>query len=221
MKSSPFRSVLAFSSFALVAALLEGCGSTTAPTAGGPSDDAFCSAYKTFVTACPYQGELAGCTSAVVAEVDSECSSFASIFSVAFENAVTSCAPATSCPSNDPFISTCVASIASVTTAAQTKLASDFCGACAATNGQTVSACTAAFWGLDTDAGIPPGPGAVDLQYSDAIVDRIDSTCLTGATACGTFQTCAQSVVTSMTPAAPSACSVSSSGDAGSAGDGG
>ena len=109
-------------------------------------------------------------------------------------------------------------------TAAQTKLASDYCGACAVPLGQTVGACTSAFWGLQLDAGTPPGPGAPRLSYADAIVSKVDSSCTPphgdgGASACDSFALCAQEATAASLPQPPAAC-LTLDLDAGSA-DGG
>ena len=117
------------------------------------------------------------------------------------------------CQYGDPFDSPCVLNAAAVRpfSDAQTKLANDYCAACAATDGQTTSACVTTFWGLDQDAGVGGGPGAIAFPSSDAVVARIEATCLgltadAGASVCSAFGACAFRVVTEAAPATPTAC---------------
>jgi hypothetical protein len=213
-----FLSVLGVvSSIFAAGALLGACSSTTS-TGSGASDTSFCSAYANYFNGCD-AGQGSACAQAELALATSDCSALAATFSVAFKNAVTSCAPAPNCPYGDPFLSTCFASAASVLTPAQTKLANDYCGSCATAYDQTTTQCTETFWGLNSDAG-GPGPGAIELQYSDAIVESIDkcTSALDGSPDdCFEFTGCAANAVAAMLPPTPSACMY----DAGTAGDGG
>ncbi len=117
------------------------------------------------------------------------------------------------CPSNDPYDTECLKAAVegAALTSEQNKLAEDFCTPCATSIGQTVSQCLATFWGL-ADGGTVVGTGGVWLQASDAILARIDSTCvpaLSGgsATACGDFQGCGSELYSAATTfPTPAAC---------------
>ena len=211
--SSPSLSsrVLSLSALALALAVtVTACGGSTS------SSDAFCTAFVKAETSCETV------SSACVQAITDDCPSFVGNFSAAFKAAVVSCVPAANCPSGDPFATSCFQSLDSLTTPAQSQLAADYCTSCAAPLGQTVANCTAAFWGLG-DAGSVPGAGAEFLEYSDAIVQKIESTCvptIKGGTqeACFSFIACEGSVTESAFPSAPAACTSTS---AGSPADGG
>jgi hypothetical protein len=203
------------------AALLGACSSSSSQNAG-PTDDAFCSAYKADLSACPTVLSPA-CEQAQLAEFDSQCATIAADYSAAFRTAVVNCPAAAGCPFGDPFATACFRTALSSLSSAQTKLATDYCATCGGQAG--TATCMAEFWGTQGDAGgvAVSEPGAGALQASDAVVEQIDSKCVpapdAGALACLGFTLCQAGVLLAASPPTPSACG--SQADAGSSNDGG
>jgi hypothetical protein len=183
------------------------CTSSSSTSANGATDQTFCSALKTYDQACPSVVVSAACFEAGLQQLSDDCTQIALSYSDAFKNAVTSCAPAASCPYGDPYLTPCFQTAISTLTPAQQQLAATYCAACPGV-GQTVSACEATFWGLP-DSGVP-GPGGQALQYSDAVVQRIQSDCASqldaGLAACLTFGVCEATTIAQMLPPAPAGC---------------
>ena len=138
----------------------------------------------------------ASCAAELLNAYANDCTTIASLYSDAMKGAIVSCAPL-ACAASDPLIiagiTTCIASKLSTTSAAQNKLATDFCATCMAE--AKVSACVSAFYG---SGGI--GYGGLLLEDSDSVIDAIDATCVTGTSACGSFLGCAASVLESKGP---------------------
>jgi hypothetical protein len=181
----PFHSDPRLTLSALVTSVtLTACSSssTTAAVDAGatPTDEQFCSAVIAGSNHCNAGADAGACTNAEVALYESNCSQIASVFSNALKSASVACEP---CFSYDPVVvvsSSCGANAARVAlSAAQNKLAQDYCAVCAGASGLTMAACEGAFWGLEGDAGASiSGIGIGALPYSDAIIGLVDTTCI-------------------------------------------
>jgi hypothetical protein len=219
MSKSRFRPATVLSPLFAFTTLLAACGGSTTSGSTGTtaSDTAYCNALKSFMTACPPPSFSVSCQQALLAEITDDCAGFVGIASAAYQHAVTTCPPNPSCPYGDPYISTCFENAVQTTalTPAQTKLATDYCNACGASAGQTTPECVTAFYGLIPDAG-GPEPGAALGFDADAVIERIDSTCISGGAdagaACESFISCADDVLQAMTPPNPTACTPSADG---------
>ncbi len=204
----------------LSAAACSSSGTTTTTTS--PAD--YCSALSSYVSRC-------NLTNACITATVGQCSSLASVASSAALAANAECLNETPCGDAGQTLDLqgCYqAKLAAPTpTAAQTKLAQDYCAVCAAP-GQSAAACASSFYPTDTDAGVAVGgvPGAGTLlQYSDAVATNIDAQCVpadAGALGCLGFGVCALKTLAAAAPPEPAACTGGVSfGDAGTPADGG
>ena len=176
----------------------DGATSTT------PSTD-YCGALGAYMTRCNVTDP---CNQAIL----DECPSFETAYSQAYLQAAVSCSSTVACgDSGIPTTTSCFQQTlaASPLTAADQKLAADFCASCSFPAGASASACAADFYASD-DAG-KAGLGAVARYYTDDIVDQIDRTCLpvpadAGALCATTFEFCAFRIAAQHMPARPAAC---------------
>jgi hypothetical protein len=208
MKPAP-RHVLAASIAAVFAAL--GCTSSGSGGTGGSS--AYCSALQGYASKCNITDP---CTTASL----QNCAAASAVLSSAYLSTITSCVSEATCVDGGGATATaCFTSgVASLMpTAAQQKLAADYCAACAASQFQTTTQCQANFYKA-ADGGIA-GVGSFFLEYSDTIVTAIDTQCTpaladAGLLGCGfTLIECAEAQITkTYTP--PVACTTVSIGDA-------
>jgi hypothetical protein len=160
----------------LVAVLL---GAALAPSActssnnSGSATSNYCSALASYAKQCKLND---ACTQAHI----QSCTTSAATFSDAYLTAVAQCASENACGDAGGSVaaSSCIATkTASITpTAAQTKLGNDYCRACPA-SGQSSAQCSATFFAPATGA-TPAGIGVLLLEFSDALVEQIDSTCI-------------------------------------------
>jgi hypothetical protein len=213
-------------SIALAVPLVAACGgSSEDPPGAAPSDDTVCAAVGKFINSCTGENpQMTACNNAVVAQLNADCSTYAGALSAAYKTALTTCTPgASECQENDPFDTSCFQTALQSLSTTQTKLASDYCAACATVFDQSISYCETNFWGIVPDAGVVSSPGAPYLQLSDSFISRIDGTCVpaTGSFAsCSAFSQCGNSISDTAFPPSPSACTVTSTppqagGDAG------
>jgi hypothetical protein len=155
-------------------ALASGCTSSSGGGVGsGGGTSQYCSALSSYATKCNITDP---CTQASI----QNCESYAGTYSSAWLAAVTSCAAETTCVDGGGAAATsCVRGLqASLTpTAAQEKLAQDYCALCATTAKQTAAQCTQGFYQQPGDGGLG-GPGAFYLDYSDTVATSIDTQCV-------------------------------------------
>jgi hypothetical protein len=216
MKSS-LRALLLLSPLAALAGALacsSGSGSTP-PAGGSPSDSGpptYCSAYAAWAKECfP--------TDPCITALSQGCTGVETIYSSSYQSAFIACQPKVACTlgADAGVMSECLvaAAVDAGATPALTKLAQDYCTACAAPP-LTVTSCEAQFNSTFDDGGAF-GYGLFYAGYTDAIVQAIDGTCgsLDGGLVCGAaFTTCAGAVVTG-SYSAPAACANGVVADAG------
>jgi hypothetical protein len=198
-------------SLAPLALLAAACGGSSSPSSS-VSDSTFCGALKPYLTACPATGTSQACLQAQVGALSTECSGISSQYSTAYKNAVVRCAAPTSCMFSDPFLTPCFeqAVLSAPFTAAQTKLADDYCALCASNASIDAAACPRQFWGIAPDGGVSnlSSPGGFALSFGDSFDEAIDTKCLAGtaAAACGNFSLCAEMTIAQNSPTLPQAC---------------
>jgi hypothetical protein len=156
-----------------VAAIAFACGGTTANegdggSAPGPGATGFCSVLSSYSQRCGVQN---ACEQAEVRD----CAMIVPAYSDAYLNGGVACQSQLTCveAGTTQAFSMCLQSyIASAPrSAAQTKLAADYCAVCA--NGMTAAACESSFWTANS-------LGAIVGVFGDAIIGQIDAQC-TGA----------------------------------------
>ncbi|HEY2516444.1 MAG TPA: ribosome-inactivating family protein [Polyangiaceae bacterium] len=160
----------------------------------------FCDAVSAYVANCSSPDVGAACAP----DPSADCSAYAAYYNAATMNAVEGCGASNDC--NDAMLgSACVrkALASAALSPAQAGLANDYCGMCAANDGQATGDCVTGFW-TDYSAGLG-GPGGLALGYSDAVVSRIDSACV-GSGDCGGFEACATNVIDSAAPVSSAVC---------------
>jgi hypothetical protein len=154
------------------ASLVSACsGSTTGGSggSGGATPTGFCADYQAYATKCNVHD---ACTTGILAN----CTSFASAFSSGYLTAFSTCASETTCvDGGGTTAATCFASAeASLQpTAAQAKLATDYCASCAFAP-LTPATCAASFYSTG-DGGL--GIGSALLDLNDTITASIDTKC--------------------------------------------
>ena len=162
----------------MIVLALIACSSDDAESTSSP-DATFCGALTESYDKC---AGASACGDAL--RVD--CTKLASLLNPSVLTAATACIQATGC-GKDPL--TCVGkSLTALTpSAAQTKLATDFCASCASVGGDT---CEKAFFG----SGKVPGLGFALLPFGDAPIAAIDEACTSsslGKVACqAAFSSC-------------------------------
>jgi hypothetical protein len=186
-------------------------------SSGGTSPTDYCSAISAYVSKC-------NLTDACDVAEEKECSSIAAAFSAQELSAEISCASVGTCgDAGDSAISDCVnAKQASFTpTAAQTKIAADFCAQCAEAFSDTPAQCQTAFFagtGTTSGTGFTAGEfGSLILDLSDAVTTSIDTTCTpslsadAGQACVESFATCAATQLNTLVPT-PAACQTTTNG---------
>lgn len=157
---------------------------------GAPSAQAgFCDALASSYSKCTgSSGPSASCA----ASLGTDCAKLAGILSAPVLDAATSCVQQTACGS-DPLGCLGKAVGSAKTTAAQTKLATDYCDSCSVVGGE---ACKTAFFGTAS----VPGLAFALLPFGDGLLDAIDADCTSsklGKTACqSAFSTCLSATTT-------------------------
>jgi len=206
-----FFGVVAYAlSLAPLALLAAACGGSS--SSSSVSDSTFCGALKPYLTVCPAPGTSQACLQAQLDAVSTECGVISSQYSTAYKNAVVHCPAPTTCMFSDPFLTPCFeqAVLSAPFTAAQTKLANDYCALCASNQSIDAAACPRQFWGIAPDGGASNlnSPGGFALLFGDSFDEAIDTKCLAGAAAaaCGNFSLCAEMTVAQSSPALPQAC---------------
>jgi hypothetical protein len=164
------------------------CGGSESSNGGG-GGGAYCSALSQFAQMC---GRNDPCTMAEVRD----CSMIAGNLSTAAQNAAAQCESSgqVMCPmdggtNNSSCLTNALAS--AQPSAAQQKLAQDYCNVCAAPMNETVAACTTAFY-QNADGG--GTSGYLFLLYNDDIVTKVDQTCVAGLSSDGGAFGCAFSL---------------------------
>ncbi len=177
---SPLRQ--SFLAALLATGSLPACSSSNAasPASSASPDTQFCDAVISSNNRCQASGDAGACKNAELADWSDKCAQVASTYSTAMKSAYTTCGPSLPCGAVDVLLTSCGETAArAALSAAQTKLASDYCAVCAGTAGLSLATCEGAFWGLDADAGtILAGIGYGALAYSDAIVGLVDTSCI-------------------------------------------
>jgi hypothetical protein len=173
---------------ALVMGAVVACSSDSEEAA--PSAQAgFCDALASSYSKCTgSSGPSASCASSLGAD----CAKLAGILSAPVLDAATTCVQQTACGS-DPLGCLGKALGSAETTAAQTKLATDYCDSCSVVGGE---ACKTAFFGTAS----VPGLAFALLPFGDGLLEAIDSDCTSsalGKTACqSAFSTCLSATTT-------------------------
>jgi hypothetical protein len=211
---------LTLGSASAIVVLLAGCaslvsacsGSTTGGSggSGGATPAGFCADYQAYATKCNVHD---ACTTAILAD----CTSFASVFSSGYLSAFSTCASEETCvDGGGTTASTCFASAQAALqpTAAQAKLATDYCASCAPAP-QTPAQCAASFYSTG-DGGL--GIGSTLLDLNDTLTASIDTKCAetigtdAGLLGCSEgFYLCLASQLTSVVTL-PAACTVTTGG---------
>ena len=174
---------------ALVVGTLVACA-TADVEEGAPSAQAgFCDALASSYSKCTgSSGPSASCA----ASLGADCAKLSGILSASVLNSATSCVQATACGS-DPLGCLGKALAKGEATAAQTKLATDYCESCSVAGGE---ACKTAFFGTAS----VPGLAFALLPFGDAPLEAIDEACTKsslGKTACQAgFSTCLTATLT-------------------------
>jgi hypothetical protein len=218
------RPAIAASSLLLAVSLtVPACTSSGSSTGTSTSD--YCSQASDYVSRCHITN---ACTLAQL----QDCGTIASNYSAATLAAEAACFSAATCgDAGTTPLASCPQPAPGAPTAAQTKLAEDYCAVCPGLN-QTTADCVAGFYGSGgaNEAGIPtlPGPGNSAIRLSDSFATNVDSQCIpklapeAGAIACTlTFDQCLFQALTAVFKQ-PAACSLIPGTDAGTGGaDGG
>jgi len=166
-----FRVTTAFVAAALVLGTLVACSGSDA----GPqptSEAGFCDALTSAYARCAGAGSCGTSMSA-------DCTKLASVLSPSVLDGAKGCVQSMTCGS-DPLSCLGKALGSATPSAAQTKLATDYCESCSLVGGD---ACKTAFFGTEQ----VPGLGFALLPFGDAPLAEIDSACTTsslGKTAC-------------------------------------
>ena len=196
---------------------------TSSGSGGGATASDYCATLSNYVTKCHITDP---CITASV----QQCSTAASAYSPAALTAVISCVGDAAC--GDAGLGSLPACIqqkqaAATPSAAQSKLAQDYCAICPRPN-QTATDCVARFYtgAVANEAGTTVGPGNGLFNLNDSVTGSIDSQCIpkiaadAGFFGCAfTFETCSLGVVLAAVGTAPAACG-SSLVDAGAPGPG-
>lgn len=145
-------------------------------------------------------------TDACQVALAADCDSYASQLSAQWIEAYNSCADVNSCDygtvTNTAFQSCLSNAVQTMTpTAAQQKVAVDFCATCAESLKTTSAQCVADFF---VGGEYPAGLGTTLFPYDDAVAQSVDSSCVS-ASGCDNFGTCAPRVAIAATE--PAACS--------------
>jgi hypothetical protein len=186
------------------------CGSTTSG-GGGATAASYCNTLSSYAQRC---GISDPCTNATI----QNCEAIASNLSQGYISAVESCAQNLACgDAGAPSVQECLTSseLATGPTAAQTKLANDYCASCVPAAKE--SSCVQGFYAQTGEGGLG-GPGAQLLIYGDTLITSIDTQCGpgfldAGILGCeGPFFFCADDIVLKAYPT-PNACTTP--GDAG------
>ena len=197
---------------------LSACSNSSSPTGGGTSSD-YCSAISSYATRC-------NVTNACLTATENDCSALASAYSGATLATVSACLNAIPCGdagANAAAACFQIATSKGAPTAAQTKLAQDYCAVCAGS--QTTAECASTFFTTtagDSGVTVATGPGNGLLGFSDTVATTVDTKCVPalgdgGLLACAaTFRICEAQVSLAALPTAPAACTGGTT-----AGDGG
>jgi hypothetical protein len=208
--------------FAAAAALLLGafsipaCSNSSGTTTTGGSSADLCSALSGYVTRC-------NVTDACQLAESKDCATAASSYSAGTLAATSACINAIPCGDAGSSPNTCFQTVVSngtspvTPTAAQAKLAQDYCATCAASNGgQTVADCVATFYTTtigDSGVAVGAGPGSGLQTLNDSVATSVDTKCVPalgdgGIVACAaTFRVCEGETYLAALPAPPAACS--------------
>ena len=171
--------------------------SVACPTYSGV--DAYCKALVAYCNRCNPQ--LGACDVANF----SKCEQVAAEYGKDGRTALVACVDKAACD-KDAGVDRCVRDklLTATPTAAQTKLAQDFCAECAGDAGAT--SCATDFY-VHADGG--PGPGESLLEWNDVVINGIDTACIPqikadaggAANGCGAkFSLCAVGVVAAALP---------------------
>jgi hypothetical protein len=210
----------AFSASALLLAVsltVPACASSGSSSSGGANTSDYCSQASDYVARCHITD---ACTLAQI----QDCSTTASNFSAATLAAEAACFSAASCgDGGTTTLANCPQPAPGAPTAAQTKLAEDYCAVCHGLN-QTAADCVAGFYRSGpNEAGLPtlPGPGSSAIRLSDSFATNVDAECIpklvpeAGALACTlAFDQCLLQTLTAVLKQ-PAACSLIPGIDAG------
>jgi hypothetical protein len=199
--------------FALVAvvtvastALAAGCTSSGGGSSGSGTSQ-YCSALASYASRCNITDP---CTQASV----QNCATYAGTYSSAWLGAVAQCAAEATCVDGGGTAATsCIQGLQAslAPSAAQEKLAEDYCALCATSAHQSTAQCTAGFYQQPGDGSLG-GPGAFYLEYSDTIASSIDTQCVPKLADAGLFGCdlpmilCADPIITKSYPSI-AACS--------------
>ena len=169
-----------FLAAALVVGTVVACSSSGGGDGSAPSSEAgFCDTLASAYAKC---GGGTSCS----ASLGADCTKLASLLSPSVLDGAKSCVEQTACGS-DPLACLGKALGNAKPSAAQTKLATDYCASCSVVSGD---ACTTAFFGTAS----VPGLAFVLLPFGDGPLEAVDSSCTKsalGKTACqAAFTTC-------------------------------
>ena len=172
------RAPLAAGSLAAVCALLAPACTSSGGAAGGGgggggSSSAYCTALGNYFRQCNLNDP---CSQAEVRD----CAMTSAGLSDGYLNATTACAQQATCGDAGVVAgSSCVrAALANLQpTAAQQKLATDYCNVCATAASQAQATCVAAFYVSSGDGGIG-GPGVFLFPLNDTLAQQVDQTCI-------------------------------------------
>ncbi len=205
--------LVAFALFAGAACTSSSTGNTSSANGAG----SFCSALSSYATRCQL-------TSACDQVTVSTCPALATTFSNAYLDAVTECLPSVLCgdageSSANACFNTSLGSAAP--TAADQKLAEDYCAACASILGEPSCVTEFTSASLDAAAGVAAQVGTSVVIFSDALLEKVDTSCIAGLADGGglpgcteIFQECAFNIQEAAEPATP-ACNTSENAEAG------
>ena len=174
---------------ALVVGTVVACSSSGGEDAAPSAQAGFCDALASSYSKCTGSG---GPSASCGASLGADCAKLASILSAPVLDGAKSCVEQTACGS-DPLACLGKALGDAEATAAQTKLATDYCDSCSVAGGE---ACKTAFFGTAS----VPGLAFALLPFGDAPLLAIDSACTEnalGKTACqAAFTTCLTATTT-------------------------
>lgn len=174
---------------ALVLGTLVACSSSGDDGAAPSAQAGFCDSLASAYSKC---SGSAGPSAACAASLGADCAKLSGILSASVLDSAKSCIDQAACGS-DPLACLGKALGSGEATAAQTKLATDYCDSCSVAGGE---ACKTAFFGT---AGVP-GLAFALLPFGDAPLAAIDEECTTsslGKTACqSAFTTCLSATMT-------------------------
>jgi hypothetical protein len=174
---------------AFVVGTVVACSSSEGDGAAPSSQAGFCDALASSYSKCTGS---AGPSASCAASLGADCAKLAGILSAPVLTGATSCVEQTACGS-DPLGCLGKALGGAEATAAQTKLATDYCESCSVAGGE---ACKTAFFGTAS----VPGLAFALLPFGDAPLEAIDEACTKsslGKTACQAgFSTCLTATIT-------------------------